>query len=115
MPEYVLDLVADALNDRAKPLRGSRVLVLGVTYKRDVEDVRGSPAIDIISLLLSKGAQADYHDPYIKTLEISEHAGRRNRLDRRPDRGCIARVRRRGIDGHSAMTTGGSWTTLRRG
>ncbi|HET9493029.1 MAG TPA: nucleotide sugar dehydrogenase [Chloroflexia bacterium] len=74
MPEYVLDLVADALNDQAKPLRGSRVLVLGVTYKRDVEDVRESPAIDIISLLLSKGARAEYHDPYIKTLEISEHA-----------------------------------------
>jgi UDP-N-acetyl-D-glucosamine dehydrogenase len=73
MPEYVLDLVADALNDQAKPLRGSRVLVLGVTYKRDVEDVRESPAIDIISLLLSKGAKAEYHDPYIKTLEISEH------------------------------------------
>ena len=73
MPEYVLDLVADALNDQSKPLRGSRVLVLGVTYKRDVEDVRESPAIDIISLLLSKGALAEYHDPYIKTLEISEH------------------------------------------
>ena len=73
MPEYVLDLVADALNDQAKPLRGSRVLVLGVTYKRDVEDVRESPAIDIISLLLSKGARAEYHDPYVKTLEISEH------------------------------------------
>jgi UDP-N-acetyl-D-glucosamine dehydrogenase len=73
MPEYVLDLVADALNDQSKPLRGSRVLVLGVTYKRDVEDVRESPAIDIISLLLSKGARAEYHDPYVKTLEISEH------------------------------------------
>ena len=74
MPEYVLDLVADALNDQSKPLRGSRVLVLGVTYKRDVKDVRESPAIDIISLLLSKGARASYHDPYVETLEISEHA-----------------------------------------
>jgi UDP-N-acetyl-D-glucosamine dehydrogenase len=72
MPEYVLDLVADALNDQSKPLRGSRVLVLGVTYKRDVADVRESPAIDIVSLLLSKGAQADFHDPYVKSLEISE-------------------------------------------
>ena len=58
MPNYVLDLVADALNDNSKALRGSRVLVLGVTYKRDIEDVRESPAIDIISLLLSKGAQS---------------------------------------------------------
>jgi len=73
MPNYVLDLVADALNDNSKALRGSRVLVLGVTYKRDIEDVRESPAIDIISLLLSKGATADYHDPYVPTLEIADH------------------------------------------
>ncbi len=73
MPNYVLDLIADALNDNSRSLRGSRVLVLGVTYKRDIEDVRESPAIDIISLLLSKGAQADYHDPYVSTLEIADH------------------------------------------
>ena len=72
MPLYVLDLVADALNDHAKPLRGSRLLVLGVTYKRDVEDVRESPAIDIINLLLAKGAQVDYHDPHAATLQIAE-------------------------------------------
>jgi UDP-N-acetyl-D-glucosamine dehydrogenase len=72
MPLYVLDLVSDALNDHAKPLRGSRVLVLGVTYKRDVEDVRESPAIDIINLLLSKGAHAEYHDPYASTLQVAE-------------------------------------------
>jgi len=73
MPNYVLDLVADALNDDSKAIRGSRVLVLGVTYKRDIEDVRESPAIDIVSLLLSKGAQADYHDPFVPTLEIPGH------------------------------------------
>lgn len=72
MPNYVIDLVADALNDLSKPLRGSRVLVLGVTYKRDIEDVRESPALDIISLLISKGAHADYHDPYVPNLEIAE-------------------------------------------
>ena len=72
MPNYVLDLVADALNDQGKPLRGSRVLVLGVTYKPDIEDVRESPALDIISLLQSKGAHADYHDPYTPTLQIAE-------------------------------------------
>ena len=72
MPNYVLDLVADALNDNSKAIRGSRVLVLGVTYKRDVEDVRESPAIDIINLLKSKGAQVDYHDPYALTLQVIE-------------------------------------------
>jgi UDP-N-acetyl-D-glucosamine dehydrogenase len=73
MPIYVLELVADALNDHAKPLRGSRVLVLGVTYKRDVEDVRESPAIDIINLLRQKGAEVSYHDPYVSALQVSEH------------------------------------------
>ncbi len=72
MPLYVLDLVSDALNDHAKPLRGSRVLVLGVTYKRDVEDVRESPAIDIINLMRAKGAHIDYHDPYALTLQVAE-------------------------------------------
>lgn len=72
MPLYVLDLVTDALNDSARALRGSRILVLGVTYKRDVEDVRESPAIDIINLLRSKGAAVDYHDPYAPTLHVVE-------------------------------------------
>jgi len=72
MPNYVLDLVADALNDHAKPLRGSRVLVLGVTYKRDVEDTRETPAIDIINLLKHKGALVDYNDPYVPTLQTEE-------------------------------------------
>lgn len=74
MPIYVLDLVADALNDNSKSLRGSRALVLGVTYKRDVEDVRESPSIDIINLLCSKGAIVDYHDPYAPTLQVVEGA-----------------------------------------
>ena len=72
MPNYVLDLVADALNDHAKPIRGSKVLVLGATYKRDVEDVRESPAIDIINLLAQKGSQVDYHDPYVPDLQTEE-------------------------------------------
>src|SRR5439155_4446127 len=73
MPNYVLDLVADALNDHSKPLRGSRVLVLGVSYKPDVEDVRESPAIDIINLLRQKGAVVEYHDPYVPELQTEEH------------------------------------------
>jgi UDP-N-acetyl-D-glucosamine dehydrogenase len=72
MPNYVLDLVADALNDHAKPLKGSRVLVLGVTYKRDVADMRESPSIDIINLLRHKGALVDYHDPFVPELEVKE-------------------------------------------
>jgi UDP-N-acetyl-D-glucosamine dehydrogenase len=74
MPVYVVNVLADALNDSAKPLRGSRLLVLGATYKRDIEDVRESPAIDIINLLAAKGASVDYNDPYAPRLQVSEGA-----------------------------------------
>jgi UDP-N-acetyl-D-glucosamine dehydrogenase len=65
MPRHVVSLVMDALNERGKPLRGSRVLVLGAAYKPDIDDLRESPALDILSLLLEKGARAEYHDPHI--------------------------------------------------
>ena len=55
----------EALNDRSKPLKGSRVLVLGAAYKPDVDDVRESPALDVIGLLRQKGGIVEYHDPYI--------------------------------------------------
>src|SRR5262249_11159906 len=63
MPDFVVQLVADALNDEAKALRGSRILILGVAYKKDVGDYRESPAIAIIELLAAKGADVRYHDP----------------------------------------------------
>ena len=53
------------LNDRGKPLKGSKVLVLGAAYKPDIDDVRESPALDVIGLLRQKGGIVDYHDPYI--------------------------------------------------
>jgi UDP-N-acetyl-D-glucosamine dehydrogenase len=65
MPRYVVGPVQDALNQHGKPLKGSRVLVLGAAYKPDVDDLRESPALDIIALLEQKGALVDYHDPYI--------------------------------------------------
>jgi len=68
MPYYVVDKVADGLNRRRKPLNGSRVLVLGVAYKRDVDDIRESPALDVIHLLDEKGAEVLYNDPYVPTL-----------------------------------------------
>jgi UDP-N-acetyl-D-glucosamine dehydrogenase len=70
MPEYVCERVANALNDRERSVKGSRVLVLGVAYKRDVEDVRESPALDILKLLESRGARVGYHDPYVPSLSL---------------------------------------------
>jgi UDP-N-acetyl-D-glucosamine dehydrogenase len=65
MPRYVVARVLDAMNDRGRALKGSKVLVLGVAYKPDIDDVRESPALDVIALLRKKGAQVSYHDPYI--------------------------------------------------
>jgi UDP-N-acetyl-D-glucosamine dehydrogenase len=65
MPNYWVLRVQDRLNDVGKPIRGSEILVLGVTYKRDVTDIRESPALDIIHLLLEKGGNVRYHDPYV--------------------------------------------------
>jgi UDP-N-acetyl-D-glucosamine dehydrogenase len=65
MPRYVVTRVMEALNDRGKPLKGSKVLVLGAAYKPDIDDVRESPALDVIGLLQKKGAVVEYHDPYI--------------------------------------------------
>ena len=81
MPNYVLDLIADALNDHSKSLRGSKALVLGVTYKPDVEDIRESPAIDVINLLKQKGASVDYHDPYVEELHTEEHIEAMRRVE----------------------------------
>jgi len=65
MPRYVVSRILDAMNDRGKVLKGSKVLVLGVAYKPDIDDVRESPAMDVIGLLKNKGANVEYHDPYI--------------------------------------------------
>jgi len=65
MPRYVVNRVMEALNDRGKALKGSRVLVLGAAYKPDIDDVRESPALDVIGLLKQKGGIVEYHDPYI--------------------------------------------------
>ena len=68
MPRYVVGKVQDALNSQSKALNGSQLLVLGTAYKPDIDDVRESPAIDVIGLLQQKGAQVQYHDPFISNL-----------------------------------------------
>ena len=72
MPKFVVDKVSDALNGHAKPLKGSKVLVLGVSYKSDVADLRESPALDVIHVLTSKGADVAFHDPYFDHVDVEE-------------------------------------------
>jgi len=68
MPHFVVDKIQSALNDRSKPLRGSHVHILGVAYKRDIDDLRESPALDVIELLKGRGARITYSDPFIARL-----------------------------------------------
>jgi UDP-N-acetyl-D-glucosamine dehydrogenase len=70
MPEYVCERVANALNDRERSVKGSRILVLGVTYKKDVDDVRESPALDILRILERRGARVEYNDPHVPELRL---------------------------------------------
>jgi UDP-N-acetyl-D-glucosamine dehydrogenase len=73
MPEHVVHLVASALNDRGRPVRGSSILVLGVTYKADVNDIRESPALEIIEHLMKQGAHVSYADPFTPQLALEGH------------------------------------------
>ena len=73
MPHFVVDKIAEALNADRKPLNGSTVLVLGIAYKRDIDDVRESPALDLIELLSARGAQVRYHDPHVPSVRIGTH------------------------------------------
>lgn len=72
MPDHVVQLVADGLNDESKAMKGSRILLLGVAYKKNVDDVRESPALSIIDRLRAKGADVRYHDPFVKELHFDE-------------------------------------------
>jgi UDP-N-acetyl-D-glucosamine dehydrogenase len=70
MPHFVVDKVQNALNDAGKPVKGSRIHVMGVAYKRDIEDLRESPALDVILLLRQRGALVTYSDPYVPTVRL---------------------------------------------
>jgi UDP-N-acetyl-D-glucosamine dehydrogenase len=73
MPQFVVQKVADCLNEHAKAVRGSRVLILGVAYKKDIDDLRESPALDVIRLLQEKGAEVSYHDPFCPVIQDDGH------------------------------------------
>lgn len=74
MPEYVVNRLITALNDRRRPLRDSKILVLGLAYKKDIDDLRESPSIELIGLLQARGAKVDYNDPHIaRTHKGREH------------------------------------------
>jgi len=73
MPDFVVEKVAHALNEEKKAVNGSRVLVLGIAYKRDIDDMRESPALDVMRLLEARGAEVVYHDPYVAQFREDGH------------------------------------------
>ena len=73
MPYHVVAAISSALNDRQRTVNGARILVLGVAYKKDIDDLRESPALTIIELLQKQGAEVSYHDPYFVRVGRGRH------------------------------------------
>jgi UDP-N-acetyl-D-glucosamine dehydrogenase len=91
MPHFVVEKIQTALNDHAKPLKGSRIHLVGVAYKRDIDDVRESPALDIIHLLMRRGAEITYSDPYVPSIRVDEVELRSQDLEAAiPGSDCVA-------------------------
>jgi len=91
MPQYVVDRVANLLNEQGKPLHGSRLLILGISYKRDVADIRESPALPILTSLVQKHALVTYYDPYVPYLEYDGLVLKSQHLDKKlfSDQDCV--------------------------
>jgi UDP-N-acetyl-D-glucosamine dehydrogenase len=71
MPFFTVGRIRKQLNDAGRPLRGSRVLVLGASFKKDIDDARGSPAIRVMEILHGEGAEVEYHDPYVASVKLA--------------------------------------------
>ncbi len=91
MPHHVVDKVVDALNEKGKSVKGSKILLLGVSYKRNVSDIRESPALDIAELLKGRGAKVSYSDPYVPELKVGGKTLRSVRLRKGTlkDKDCV--------------------------
>ncbi len=92
MPHLVVEKTQDALNDQKKSLNGSKILILGMAYKKDIDDVRESPALDIFELLQQKGAEVSYHDPHAAQVRIGEQTVRGVPLENLGSYDCVVIV-----------------------
>lgn len=94
MPHFVLEKIQNALNEREKPLRNAHVHILGAAYKRDISDVRESPALDIMHLLFQRGARVTYSDPFVPRLHIRglEDLYSRDPLEASSEADCVVIV-----------------------
>jgi UDP-N-acetyl-D-glucosamine dehydrogenase len=92
MPHLVVEKTQDALNEQKKALNGSKILILGMAYKKDIDDVRESPALDVFELMQQKGAEVSYHDPYAASVRIGEHTVKGVPLDHIEQYDCVVIV-----------------------
>ncbi len=92
MPHFVVAKVQNALNEVGKPVKGSKILIYGASYKRDIDDVRESPALDIMHLLRRRGAQVGYVDPWVPELMLEGEVLRASSLGAVPDADCVVIV-----------------------
>jgi UDP-N-acetyl-D-glucosamine dehydrogenase len=87
MPRWVISKTMDTLNDQGKSLKGAKVLVLGIAYKKNVDDMRESPAVELMELLRDKGAVIDYSDPHVPVFpKMREHSFDLKSVDLTPER-----------------------------
>jgi len=91
MPHYVVEKVADALNTKRKSINGSNILIAGIAYKRDIDDMRESPALDVMGLLDAKGANVSFVDPYVAEVHGREWSGKRDVKGVEAGRGTFGR------------------------
>ena len=92
MPEYVVERISLLLNQHNKSIKGSKILVLGVAYKRDIKDVRESPALDVLKLLANRGAEVFYNDPFVPILKLDDLDEKSVKLTTKLLRGCDCTV-----------------------
>jgi len=91
MPHYVVEKIADALNSKRKAVNGSSILIAGVAYKRDIDDMRESPALDVMGLLAEKGALVSYVDPFVREVHGRDWSGKRDLRSETVSRGLFAK------------------------
>jgi UDP-N-acetyl-D-glucosamine dehydrogenase len=106
MPAFVVTRIADALNERRQPLNGSRILIAGVAYKRDVDDVRESPALEVLALLRERGARIDFTDPHVRTLALGAVTLASVGLEHVGEYDCVVIVTDHGAVDYAALVDG---------
>jgi len=118
MPDYVVSRVAEALNDHGKPVRGSRILILGIAYKANVDDMRESPSLVLIEKLEALGARVDYNDPYVPVIPPTREHGHLTGRSSQPlggDYDClVVATAHRDYDGKAVAALGAPVVDSRR-